>query len=383
MPGTQRLIAAVAILHTLGRMAILRYTKLDLVTLPLKATARQAIQSLNTSRKGIVLVVEEKNRLLGTITDGDIRRTLLDKLSLDLTLEEILARKKDIANSVPVIANLWDGAEKCLQLMRQYQVQQIPLLDRDGFVVDLVTLQDLDKASIYSPSRAVIMAGGTGTRLLPLTEKTPKPMLPIGNRPMLEHIISQLREAGVRQVHLATHYLSEQIADHFRQGEQHDVRIDYLKEPVPLGTAGSLRLLDRPQETLLVINGDILTTLDYRAMLTYHKKHQADLSIAVRLYDVEVPYGVVKLEETSVIGLVEKPTYTFAVNAGIYCIEPTVCELIPAGSRFDMNELVEALIKKGRTVVSFPIHEYWVDIGQPDEYARAQRDFAEGKFFTM
>lgn len=359
------------------------YTTLDLVTLPLKATARHAIRSLNTSSKGIVLVTEENNRLLGTVTDGDIRRALLDRLSLDLTLEEILAKKKDKANSVPVTASLWDGPEKYLQLMRQHQVQQLPLLDGDGIVVDLVTLQDLEKAPISSPSRAVIMAGGTGTRLLPLTEKTPKPMLPIGDRPMLEHIISQLREAGVKQVHLATHYLSEQIANHFRQGQQHDVRIDYLNEPVPLGTAGSLRLLDQPQETLLVINGDILTTLDYRAMLAYHKKHRADLSIAVRQYDVEVPYGVVNLEEAKVIGLVEKPTYTFAVNAGIYCVEPTVCELIPAGRRFDMNELVEALIKKGRTVVSFPIHEYWVDIGHPDDYARAQRDFAQGKFFTM
>src|SRR5271166_2486359 len=367
----------------MGRMALSRFTTLDLVTLPPEATARHAIQSLNTSTKGIVLVTEENRRLLGTITDGDIRRALLDRLSLDLTLEQILAKKKNSANAVPITANLGDSTEKYLQLMRQHRVQQLPLLDGEGSVVDLVTLQDLEKAPISSPARAVIMAGGMGTRLLPLTEKAPKPMLPIGDRPMLEHIISQLREAGIQQVHLATHHLSEQIANHFQQGQQHDVRIDYLNEPVPLGTAGSLRLLDKPQETLLVINGDILTTLDYRAMLAYHKKHQADLSIAVRLYDVEVPYGVVKLDEAKVIGLLEKPTYTFAVNAGIYCLEPIVCQLIPAGCRFDMNELVEVLIKRGRTVVSFPVHEYWVDIGQPDDYARAQRDFTDGKFSTI
>jgi NDP-sugar pyrophosphorylase family protein len=279
-----------------------------------------------------------------------------------------------------VTASLLDGPEKYLQLMHEHRVQQLPLLDTEGSVVDLVTLQDLEKAPISSPARAIIMAGGTGTRLLPLTENTPKPMLPIGNRPMLEHIISQLREAGIQQVHLATHHLSEQIADYFQQGQELDVHIDYLKEPVPLGTAGSLRMLNRPKETLLVVNGDILTTLDYRAMLAYHKKHQADLSIAVRLYDVEVPYGVVNVEETKVTGLLEKPTYTFAVNAGIYCLEPSACDFIPASCRFDMTELVEALIKNERTVVSFPIHEYWVDIGRPDDYARAQKDFIDGKF---
>jgi dTDP-glucose pyrophosphorylase/CBS domain-containing protein len=362
-------------------MTLPRFTRLDLVTLPSRATARDAIQSLNTSTKGIVLVMEE-SRLLGTITDGDIRRALLDKLNLDVTLEEILANKKNSVNAVPLTASFWDGTEKYLQLMHKHRVQQLPLLDTEGFVVDLVTLQDLEKAPIYSSARAVIMAGGTGTRLLPLTENTPKPMLPIGDRPMLEHIITQLREAGIRQIHMATHHLSEQIADYFQQGQLHDVRIDYLKEPVPLGTAGSLRLLNSPQETLLVINGDILTTLNYRALLAYHKKHEADLSIAVRLYDVEVPYGVVELEETKVTGLVEKPTYTFAVNAGIYCLEPSACESIPAGCRFDMTELVEALIKKGRTVVSFPIHEYWVDIGKPDDYARAQKDFTDGRLST-
>jgi dTDP-glucose pyrophosphorylase/CBS domain-containing protein len=358
------------------------YTPLDRVTLAPAATARDAIRCLNLSTKGIVLVMEKDRRLLGTITDGDIRRVLLDKLSLEVTLGQILAGKSGSSKREPVTAAKRSGVNEWLRLMREHTVQQLPLLDAEGGVVDLVTLLDLEEAPKPKPVRAVIMAGGMGTRLMPLTENMPKPMLPIGDKPMLEHIISQLRDAGIRQVNLSTHHLSEQIKEHFQEGQEHDVRIDYLREPVPLGTAGSLRLIDQPKETLLVVNGDILTTLDYRAMLAFHQKHQADLTVAVRLYDVKVPYGVVQVEETAVTGLIEKPTYTFAVNAGIYCLEPGACELIPLNCRFDMTELVEALIRKGRSVVSFPIHEYWVDVGQPDDYARAQRDFTGGKFPT-
>jgi len=356
------------------------YTPLDRITLAPTATARDAITSLNLSSRGIVLVMEKERRLLGTITDGDIRRVLLEKLSLEVTLEQILAGKSRHSKKPPVTAAKRSGINEWLRVMKENSVQQLPLLDAEGRVLDLVTLLDLEAAPKLESVRAIIMAGGMGTRLMPLTENMPKPMLPIGDKPMLEHIISQLKDAGIRQVHLATHHLSEQIKEHFQEGQEHEMRIDYLREPVPLGTAGSLRLIDQPKETMLVMNGDILTTLDYRAMLAYHQKNQADLTVAVRHFEMQVPYGVVEVKDASITALIEKPTYTFAVNAGIYCLEPGVCELIPLNCRFDMTQLVEALIAKGRRVVSFPIHEYWIDVGQPDDYAQAQRDFTDGKF---
>jgi NDP-sugar pyrophosphorylase family protein len=221
------------------------------------------------------------------------------------------------------------------------------------------------------------MAGGKGSRLQPLTEEMPKPMLPVGDRPVLEIIIGQLRDAGIKQVKVTTHHQPEKIAQHFGDGSNFGVELSYVEERSPLGTVGGLGLLEVPRETTLVINGDILTQVDFRAMLRYHQEHQADLTVAVRQYDVKVPYGVIECDGAQVRKISEKPAVMVLVNAGIYLLEPGVYRYIPNGQRFDMTELIQRLLDEGRSVVSFPVREYWLDIGQREEYEQAQEAIKE------
>ena len=251
-----------------------------------------------------------------------------------------------------------------------------PLLDPDGCVCDLAVMDDLlPEAEL--PLHAMIMAGGRGMRLLPLTETVPKPMLPVGGRPIIEHIIGQLRETGIQQIHVSTHFMPEKIIDHFGDGTNFGVHLTYVEEDRPLGTAGALGLLDTPTEPLLVINGDILTRIDYRAFLEYHREHGAMMTMAVRKYDLNVPYGVVNTESVQVTGIVEKPVLTFFVNAGIYLLEPTAYQFITNGEHLDMTDLIQRLLDHQQKVVCFPVLEYWLDIGQPADYQSAQHEVAD------
>jgi len=247
------------------------------------------------------------------------------------------------------------------------------LVDSDGCVVGLVTTRDLLPSDDLSLA-AVVMAGGHGMRLRPLTDDLPKPMLPVAGRPLMEHIVSQLERAGIRRVSITTHYHAEKIVEHFGDGHAFGVDLTYVNEDRPLGTAGALALVDRPAETLLVINGDIVTQVDFHAMYAYHREHEADLTVAVRAYQVQVPYGVIETEGVHVSSIKEKPHLNFFVNAGIYLLEPSALAHIPSGRRFDMPDLIDALLGCGKPVVSFPIREYWLDIGEHDSYLQAQRD---------
>jgi NDP-sugar pyrophosphorylase family protein len=226
---------------------------------------------------------------------------------------------------------------------------------------------------------AVVMAGGYGMRLRPLTESLPKPMLPVGNRPLLELTINQLRRAGIRDVNVATHYLPEAISGHFGNGESFGVRLNYLYEEHPLGTAGGLRLLKNVEGTMLVINGDVLTGAPFPAMLAYHQQHRADMTVGVRKYEVHVPFGVVECDDVRVTHIREKPSLDFFINAGAYLLEPWTLDLIPEGRRFDMTDLILKLLESGRQVVSFPIVEYWLDVGRQEDYQKAQRDVLAGR----
>jgi NDP-sugar pyrophosphorylase family protein len=216
------------------------------------------------------------------------------------------------------------------------------------------------------------MAGGKGTRLHPLTKDTPKPMLRVGDKPLMEIILGQLKEAGIRKVHVSTHHRADKITRHFGDGRGFGVDLSYINEESPLGTAGALGLLDEADETTLVMNGDVLTEVDFRAMLRYHREQRAELTVAVRQYEVKVPYGIVECDGPMVRTLTEKPTMEFFVSAGIYLIEPSVRRLFKRGERRDMTELIEALLAAGRPVASFPIREYWLDIGQHEDYRQAQ-----------
>lgn len=334
-------------------------------------TIRKAIDYMNQNERGIVLVADSNGKLCGTITDGDLRRAFLNGKNLNTHLSELLAAKEKSPNPTPVTAKQGTEHSVLLQMMKQHVVNHIPLIDDDGHVVDLVTLKDLIP-DCTSPPKAVIMAGGYGTGLRPLTETLPKPMLPVGDRPLMERMIERLHQAGVRQVSVTTHYLADKIMQHFGDGRDFGVELSYLNEDSPLGTAGGLGFMPDSDGPFLVINGDIFTEVNFRAMLAYHEEHQAVLTVAVHQYDFEVPYGVIETEGPFVRSLVEKPSKNFFVNAGIYFLEPFACRYIPKGQRFDMTDLIQRLLREGQPVVSFPILESWVDIGHHTTYGHAQ-----------
>jgi NDP-sugar pyrophosphorylase family protein len=281
----------------------------------------------------------------------------------------------------PVTAPVETDRTALAELMRRHSVRQVPLVDDEGVVQGLVTASDL-VAGQAPPARvrAVIMAGGYGSRLSPLTEKCPKPLLPVGDQPLLSHVIGRLKQAGIRRMSLSTHYLAEQIRRQYGDGSELGVELSYVNEEQPLGTAGALGLMPSGEDPLLVVNGDVLTGMDFQSMLEFHREQRARLTVAVRKYEVQVPFGVVETEGVEVRGLAEKPEYSFFVNAGIYLVEPEACRLVEGGRRLDMTELIQLLLARGEKVASFPVVEYWLDVGSPEAYRQAQEDFSNGRW---
>jgi len=346
---------------------------LDSVLVGPASTIRGVMSSLQQSGRGIALVVDGERRLLATITDGDLRTAVLRGVDLSRPITEVIRHHKQHPYERPITAPARATREDLLRLMRRHSIRHVPLLDEEGRVRGLACESDLEGRSEL-PVTAVVMAGGYGRRLRPLTEEVPKPMLPVGDKPLMERIVERLREAGIRRVEITTHYKPHAIVDHFGNGERFGLDIQYVREEEPLGTAGSLRLLPPTNGPLLVVNGDILTQLDFRAMLEYHRDHRAEMTVGVRQFEMGVPYGVVESEGSLVVSLCEKPTYRIFINAGVYLLEPDVRGAIPEGRRFDMTELIHRLLEERRRVVSFPIHEFWLDIGRPADYERAQRE---------
>jgi dTDP-glucose pyrophosphorylase len=353
----------------------------DVSQLSLKPTDSigTAIATIDRSgRVSLALVLDKSGRLLNTVSDGDVRRGILAGLSLDDSVSKLLERKADTPYPEPVTARAGSDPATLWQIMLQRSVRQLPLVNRRNKVVDIVILSDFQRLD-SDPFRVVVMAGGQGTRLRPLTENVPKPMLPVGGRPLLEHIVEQLRDVGLRRIQIATHYQAEKIQEHFGAGESFGVDIQYVQEGTPLGTGGALGLLDKPKEPVLVINGDILTQVDFRAMYTFHQDHHAEMTVAVRGYAVQVPYGVVDCDGVNIRGMREKPQLNFFVNAGMYLLEPSVFSLISPGEYLNITDLVSRLMEAKRTVVSYPVREYWLDIGQHEDYHRAQEAALDGK----
>ncbi len=334
---------------------------------------REAMLRIDRNAKGIVVVVDDDRRLLGTITDGDIRRSILAGVDLDIACAMLLHGR-----SAPITAPVGTGEVHLLEIMTNTGVRQIPLVDGDGRVADVSVMNDILKDREL-PVRAVVMAGGFGSRLGQLTESTPKPMLPVGDRPLLERIIENFRHAGIRNINLTTHYKGQVISDHFGDGKNFGVNINYVREDRPLGTAGALRVLDKTHDPLLVMNGDIVTRIDFHTMLEFHREYRADMTVAVRLCEFRVPYGVVDCSGVHITGISEKPVLRHFVNAGIYLLDPDVCRFVPDGQSYDMTDLISELLRNGRRVISFPVTEYWLDIGQIADYERAQLDAAAQK----
>jgi dTDP-glucose pyrophosphorylase/CBS domain-containing protein len=343
------------------------------------STIQDAIVCIDGNELGVALVVDADKHLLGTIVDGDIRRAMLAQLDMQLPLTVLLERKP-AQYQKPITAPVKTSAEELVAIMRDRYVRHIPLVNAKGQVVDLFHISNLmDMSPALLPVQAVLMAGGMGTRLRPLTEETPKPMLPVGDRPLMERTIGLLRKSGIRHINVTTHFLPEKIRDHFGDGSDFDVELSYVNEEKPLGTAGGLSLIEPPDMPLLVMNGDLLTDINFREMFAYHQEQKALLTVAVRRYEYKVPYGVVESEDGFVTRLSEKPSYGFFVNAGIYLLEPEAFHRIPKEQHTNMTDIIDQLVADGLKVACFPIREYWLDIGQHADYAKAQEDVMSGK----
>lgn len=342
-----------------------------------RATLREAMQYIDRNGQGIVLAVDDSQRLLFTVTDGDLRRAVLHRLDLSLPLTQWATRLPEPGNRGPCTMPLGTPPAVLIEKMHAEGLRHIPLLDAQGRVADLALLSELAGSELNVS--AVIMAGGQGVRLRPLTDDLPKPMLPVGGRPVMERIVTQLKEAGIRHANVTTHYKPEKIMDYFGDGRAFGINLNYVSEAQPLGTGGALGLLTPPNEPLLVINGDILTRVDFRAMLAFHQEQQATMTVAVRRHEMTVPYGVVESDGAHIRSLREKPVYSFFVNAGIYLLDPSVYNHIPSGQPFNMTDLIQWLLDAHQAVASFPIREYWLDIGQHADYAQAQTDAKEGR----
>lgn len=317
----------------------------------------------------IGLVVDRQRRLLGTVTDGDIRRGLLRGLTTDAPVSEIM-------NTTPRVFRFGEPQGDVLAFMRRERVQHVPVVDFAGRVVDLLTI-DLLLQPQPQDMPVILMAGGEGRRLRPLTASTPKPMLEVGGRPILETILRRLAASGFANFHISVNYRAEMIQDHFGDGAAFGVNVQYIEESAPLGTAGPLGLLPRHiDKPVLVMNGDVLSKVEPARMISFHTQNRGVATMGVREHEVQVPYGVVDIENHQIVGLREKPIERYYINAGIYILSPEARDLIPAGDACDMPDLFAACQAANLKTLAFPVREYWVDIGQPDDFRRANDEFS-------
>lgn len=322
---------------------------------------RDAITCIDRNASGAALVMDAKHRLLGIITDGDVRRALIKGTHLD---DDAIA----IMQTRPITATEDFTRKQLLHLARTNFVAQIPIVDQSNRVQDVVLTRDLIGENTAG-RHALIMAGGKGSRLFPLTADLPKPMLKVGSQTILENIIERLREHGFTRIHISLGYRGDVIRDYFQDGKAFGITIQYLLEDKPLGTAGALGLLQVPRrDPLLVINADILTTLDFSAMYHTHCTYDNAITVAVRKVENKVPFGVMDLHKGRVVAVAEKPVQTYFINAGIYVLSPSVSARVGVQERCDMTDLIQDVVEAGHRVHSFPIHEQWMDIGNMSDY---------------
>lgn len=342
--------------------------KYNNITIQSTQTIQEALEVINTGAIRIAIVIDEQKRVIGTITDGDIRRGLLKNANLNSSIEDLYFRS-------PTLANINDSKESIIRKALSKKLYQIPIIDDKGRLVDIEDLATLLKIN-KKRNKVVLMAGGLGTRLRPLTENKPKPLLNVGNKPILETIIENFAKHGFVNIIISVNYKSDMIKDYFGDGSRFGVKIDYIEETKRLGTAGALSLMkDKPQEPFFVMNADLLTNVNFSHLLDFHSFENATATMCVREYDFQVPYGVIKTNEGKITSIVEKPIQKFFVNAGIYVLSPHVFNEIPDNEFYDMPTVFNTLIKKEKTTISFPIHEYWLDIGKMDDFEQAQIEY--------
>ncbi len=327
---------------------------------------RQALVQLNDlAEDAILFIVDHRDQLIGSLTDGDLRRGFINGLNLDTSLEKFIHKnpkyiKQGNFNLGEIIA------------LRKEYVVVFPVLNSRNEIINVVNFRHQRS---YLPVDALIMAGGRGERLKPLTNDTPKPLLKVGDKPIIEHNIDRLNTFGIDDVWISLRYLGSQIESHFGSGAKKSMRINYVKENDPLGTAGALSLVHNfVHDCILMMNSDLLTNIDFEEFYLFFEEHDADLAVACIPYQVNVPYAVMETENLVVTGFKEKPTYTHYSNAGIYLMKREVAELIPSNQHFNATDLMEKLINDGKKVVSYPFMGYWLDIGRHEDFEKAQRD---------
>ncbi|WP_217586173.1 nucleotidyltransferase family protein [Lentibacillus saliphilus] len=330
----------------------------------------ETMKIIDRTARQFAVVVDKENKLLGTITDGDIRRGILKGLALEATSQQIMNRE-------PIYETEGKSLLFYKRILEQNNLKQLPVVNEKGQVNKIIFSDELDKVA-SKENVVVIMAGGLGTRLQPLTNNTPKPMLKIGDKPILETIISSFKSYGFTNFVLTVNYKKEQIKDYFQDGRFLGVNITYIDEEKRLGTAGALSLLEsRPSQPFFVINGDLLTNINYEQLLEFHNSSESLATICVREHNYQIPYGVIEVDNDRLMSIKEKPIHQSFVNAGIYVLDPMTITHVPTDTFFDMPDLFNKLIKHNERVSAFPIREYWMDIGRVDDFEKANGEFSE------
>lgn len=315
----------------------------------------------------VLFVVDDEQHMVGTLTDGDSRRALIAGASVNDKVETVMHRNFNFMT----IDNITDVNE--IKHQKELKMKLIPVLDADRHIVDII---DLDRYKTRLPIDAVLMAGGKGERLRPLTEKTPKPLLPVGDKAIIDHNIDRLISYGIQHINVTVNYLKEQIEEHFKE-PRNGVKVQTVREPKYLGTIGSVKFVDSfYNDTVLVMNSDLFTNIDYEDFFLHFQEHNAEMSVAAVPYNVSIPYGLLDLDGRNIHGLIEKPKYNYYANAGIYLIKRRALGEIPEGEFFNATDLIEKLVAKGNRVIRYPLNGTWIDIGNPQEYQKAQ-DFVK------
>ena len=329
-------------------------------------TLLDTMKIIDDSSLQFAVVIDEEQHLLGTVTDGDIRRGILRGEGLDVKITSIM-------NPNPITARSGQRYHKYKQLMKSKLLKQLPIVDEDNRIINILFVDNIE--TTLNKNTVVLMLGGLGTRLRPLTNDTPKPMLRVGNKPILETIIEGFKQYGYTNFIFSVNYKKEVIQDYFQNGEAFDVTIEYIEEDKKMGTAGALSLLkSRPKKPFFVMNGDLLTQINFDQLMQFHIEQNSVATMCVREYEYQIPYGVIETVGTDLVTIKEKPIHRSFVNAGIYVLSPDVFSYIPNDEFFDMPTLFQRLVEEGMKTSVFPIHEYWLDIGQIGDYERANNE---------
>ena len=324
------------------------------------ATVRDAVSAIDQGQRQIALMIDSDGKLLGAVSDGDVRRGLLRGLDLNSPVSMIL-------NRTPIFARPDDSRERLESIMHEHGIHQLPLVDEHDVVTGLVHIDDLASTK-HEDTIVVLMAGGLGARMRPLTNTRPKPMLQAQGKPILEKVITDISRYGFRRFYISVNYLADMIVNHFGDGQKWGVEISYIRESQRLGTAGALSLLpERPRKPFLMMNGDIMTNVNFKSMVLFHNDSRAPATMAVTEYEHTVPFGVVQVDGHSTVSIVEKPIQNYLVNAGIYVVNPEVLDLVPQNQEIDMPSIMRTLIEQNRPPATFLIREFWADIGRPDD----------------